>query len=130
MTSNDHQRIQRKRTTRKAFTPSDSDRYVLIRYGEGGEYEIIKYADVQSEKDGEVELRTGEVATFISTGKFSLLMKREFVIMIVTVHRLGTHADCRARLKAQNDLLKSNDYDLVPYHPSFSCFLFSECKFR
>ena len=35
-----------------------------------GEYKIIKYSEINSEKDGEVELQNGEIGTLIVMGLF------------------------------------------------------------
>ena len=71
MTSIDQQRSQRKRTARKVFTPSESDRYALLQYEEDGQHVIVKYSEIQSEQDGEVELRNGDTATLLFAGEFS-----------------------------------------------------------
>ena len=71
MTSTDQQRSQRKRTARKVFTPSESDRYALLQYEEDGQHVIVKYSEIQSEQDGEVELRNGDTATLLFAGEFS-----------------------------------------------------------
>ena len=70
MASFDRQRSQRKRTARKVFTPSEAGQYALIYHEEKDKHDIVKYSDVLSEKDGEVELRNGERATILLVGEF------------------------------------------------------------
>ena len=70
MASNHANRIQRKRTAKKIFSPADSDRYGLVYFGEIDEYKIIKYSEINSEKDGEVELQNDEIGTLIMMGLF------------------------------------------------------------
>jgi hypothetical protein len=70
MASFDRQRSQRKRTARRVFSPSDAGQYAVVYYDENDKYDIVKYSDVSSEKDGEVELKNGEHATILLVGEF------------------------------------------------------------
>ena len=69
ITSTNQQRTQRKITKKQIFSPSSSDRYVLVYFDENNQYKIFKSSDVISEKDGEVEIKNGESAALILTGK-------------------------------------------------------------
>ena len=55
---------------RKVFTPSEIDQYALIYHEEKDKRDIVKYSEVLSETNGEVELRNGESATILVIGEF------------------------------------------------------------
>ncbi|CAF4840063.1 unnamed protein product [Rotaria socialis] len=57
ITSTNQQRTQRKITKKKIFSPSTSDRSVLVYFDEDNQYKIFKSSDVISEKGGEVEIK-------------------------------------------------------------------------
>jgi hypothetical protein len=69
MTSIHQERSKRKRMEKRIFSPSESDRYVLIYHDGNGQYGIVKNSDVNVEKDGEVQLKDGDIATFLLAGK-------------------------------------------------------------
>ena len=71
MTSTEQQRSQRKRTARKVFTPAESDQYALLYYEGKDQHAIVKYSQIQSETDGEVQLRNGDTATILFAGELS-----------------------------------------------------------
>lgn len=72
MESTCQQRIQRKKIQKQIFSPSEYDRYILVVFDENNEYKILKNTDVINEKDGEVDLKNGESATLLVTGKTTL----------------------------------------------------------
>lgn len=70
MESSNQQRCQRKKITRKIFSPSESDVYALVHFDDSGERGIIKYGDVLTERDGELELRSGKLANLLFVGMY------------------------------------------------------------
>ena len=73
MSSYNQQRSQRKRTARKVFTPSESDQCALLYYEGKDQHVIVKYSEIQSEKDGEAQLRSGDTAIILFAGELSFM---------------------------------------------------------
>lgn len=70
MASTASNRTQRKRTTTKIFSLSESDPYALVFFYLNDQYKIVKYADVLSNKEGEVELRNADIALLMMVDLF------------------------------------------------------------
>lgn len=73
MASNSLNRSQRKRTTTKFFSPSDSDRYALVFFYLSDQYKIVKYGDIIGNKDDEVQLRNGDIGLLIMMGRLLIV---------------------------------------------------------
>ena len=83
MTSMNQQRSQRKKTKKQNFSPSESDRYVLVCYEEDDRYKILKASEIIAETDGEVEMRNGETVVLVFSGEH-IISKFKFLMMTIT----------------------------------------------
>lgn len=108
MASTASNRTQRKRTTTKIFSLSESDPYALVFFYLNDQYKIVKYADVLSNKEGEVELRNADIALLMMVDLFLSKKNRSAFQLSFFLH-LGDLSSCRSAFKSHMEMARRCD---------------------